>query len=253
MSFTTSTRTFNGFFLFHAPDSCVALHADSCVALCCKNGCVHGLSESEVVTTRDTVWAMTYKQQRTCGFLPILQQSTATTPASLPTQFVASQCASKHGCLRQTYRRAGTMRSGEIFWMGTWGTTVHHTPVSLWRLKWQCSGCRCMLMKMGTSSQMLRKFFFHQVWRNVWCMISMQKNTRNPVTLNLFQALGEYLLTYHHSKGIQRSIICNYTFQKHTKCLHAHIPEQRPESKVTTQLILHAIVWCQHCDKIAMQ
>jgi len=31
---------------------------------CCKNGCVYGLSASEVLTTRDTVWAMTHKQQK---------------------------------------------------------------------------------------------------------------------------------------------------------------------------------------------
>ena len=39
-------------------------HADSAIAICCKNACVHGLSESEIVTTRDTVWAMNHKQQR---------------------------------------------------------------------------------------------------------------------------------------------------------------------------------------------
>ena len=39
-------------------------HADSRIATCCKNACVHGLSESEIVTTRDTVWAMNHKQQK---------------------------------------------------------------------------------------------------------------------------------------------------------------------------------------------
>ena len=38
-------------------------HADSGIAICCKNACVHGLSESKIVTTRDTVWAMNHKEQ----------------------------------------------------------------------------------------------------------------------------------------------------------------------------------------------
>ena len=114
------------------------------------------------------------------GFLPTLQQSTAMIPASSPIPFVASLSASQHGCLQRTYQRAGTTRLGGSFWMDTWGMTAHLTPVLLWLLKWQCSGCRCMPLRMGTSSQMPRKFYFHQVWRNAWCMINMQKSTKDP-------------------------------------------------------------------------
>ena len=113
------------------------------------------------------------------GSLLILQPSTATTPASSLTQFVASQSALEHGCLQQIFQRAGTMRSGAYFWMATWETIAHFTPALLWLLKWQCSGCRCMPLKMGTSYQMLRRSYFHQAWQNPLYMTSMQRSTRD--------------------------------------------------------------------------
>ena len=91
---------------FTCCSSCVALHADSRVALhvllfmqihvllfmqihmllfmqihvllfaAKMHGCVHGLPESEVVTTRDTVWAMTYKQQLLAHFAAIYSHDT---------------------------------------------------------------------------------------------------------------------------------------------------------------------------------
>ena len=124
---------------------------------------------------------MNHKQQRK-WLLLILQPSTATTPTSSLTQFVASQSASEHGCLQQTFQRAGTTRSEGNFWMATWETIAHFTPALLWLLKWQCNGCRCMPMKMGTNSQTPRRSCFHQVWPNPLCMISMQRSTKNPGT-----------------------------------------------------------------------
>ena len=121
-----------------------------------------------------TLFGQWTTRSRKKGSLLILPPSTATTPASSLTQFVES-----HSLCLTAWQTTGTTRSGVNFWMATWETIAHFTPALLWLLKWQCSGYRCMAMKMGTSSQMLRRSYFHQAWQNPLYMTNMQRSGRD--------------------------------------------------------------------------
>jgi len=125
---------------------------------------VYGLSASEVLTTIDTVWA--------AGKMASCQLCSNVQPWYLPfPPHRLSQASLPQSMVVCNISRAGIRRLGGSFWMDTSGTIAHLTPVLMWLVRWQCSGCRCMPLKMGTNFQVLRKFYFHQVWRNAWCMI----------------------------------------------------------------------------------